>query len=261
MGLLNRGMTILDFDETYYAQKKLQKFPHERIDFQQMQHVSLYCEQESLTTIEKKLSRRKQKGVTFIGSGNYHYVTYLLLKEVKEPFTLILFDNHPDLGTNPNQRESILSCGSWVSYALSEILYLQKVVIIGPTTLISFPSRNPRVVLFPYDRNHHYSIKSILSVIHSQNVYISIDKDVLNPNEAVTNWDQGLMDIVTLSHFLENILKNKRVEGVDICGEMHLSPLEIVLPDYQSSINKNEKANITLLKTSLKFSSTEIRGA
>lgn len=62
MGLVNKGMTVLHFDETYKLQSKLQLFPHENIDFYDLQHVNLYCEQDSLTKIEQRLAERRKKG-------------------------------------------------------------------------------------------------------------------------------------------------------------------------------------------------------
>ena len=65
-------------------------------------------------------------GVHFLDNGNYHYLSYLFLREIDAPFTLILIDHHPDLraplfsadgaeetsaGTNHNN--CILSCGGW----------------------------------------------------------------------------------------------------------------------------------------------------
>lgn len=261
MGLAKSGITILHFDETYLMQRKLQKYTHEDIDLQQLQHTNLMCEQESLAAMESRLQNRSQKGITFIGNGNYHYVSYLLLKEVTKPFTLVLFDNHPDLGTEQDQADHLLSCGSWVSYALKEVPLLQKVVIIGPTTILPNHFHHPRVVLFPFDERHQYSIKSILSVIHTESVYISIDKDVLNTTEAVTNWDQGSMNMETLSHYLDYLFLYKQAEGIDICGEDHLSPIDAILPDGQTEIQKNESANIRILQKCMNRCHLQSRGA
>lgn len=258
MGLLRTGISIVDFDETYIVQKELQKYPHEEIDFQQMRHVNLYCENESLKLLRRRLQKRSHKGITFIGSGNYHYLTYLFLKEIEKPFTLVLFDNHPDLGT---ECETLLSCGSWVSYALKDIPFLQQVVIIGPTSVLRDQINHHQVTLFPFKNNHPYSIKSILSAIHTPNVYISIDKDVLNPNEATTNWDQGVMTLASLTDCLKVILSCKQVEGVDICGEAHLSPADLLLPDYQVIIQKNQTANLKILQTCLQAGYRQTRGA
>lgn len=261
MGLVRKGISVIHFDETYFAQTKLLQYPHEDLDFRQMQHVNLFCEEDSLTILQKQLQKRKQKGITYIGSGNYHYITYIILTEMTKPFTLILFDNHPDLGNDQGHEESLLSCGSWVSYALKEIPLLQQVVIIGPTTISQHHFNYHHVVIFPFDGRHHYALKSILSAIRTQNVYISIDKDVLNITEAETNWDQGVMNLSTLTYFLAAISKYKKIEGVDICGEEHLSPHDTVLPNYQAGFHKNEKANLAILKTCLKGSRQQTRGA
>jgi len=260
MGLLKNGMSILHFDETYFWQRGLQNHKHEDIDFTNMKHVNLYCEAESLQLLKNRLQKRNQKGITFIGSGNFHYVTFLLLKEITNPFTLLLFDNHPDLGEEQSQEQSLLSCGSWVSYALKEIPLLQKVVIIGPTAN-TFYSTNPRVIFFPFKGRHQYSIQSILSVIQTKNIYISIDKDVLNTTEAITNWDQGTMKLDGLTHYLEWLVHEKAVEGIDICGEAHLSPVHAFLPEYQAMIQKNETANLKILQACLIEKYQQIKGA
>ncbi|WP_462408794.1 arginase family protein [Neobacillus sp. Marseille-QA0830] len=261
MGLLRNGISILHFDETYFSQRRLQNYQHENIDLRNLNHVNLYCEEESLQTLTKRLHERKQKGITFIGSGNYHYVTYLLLKEITNPFTLLLFDNHPDLGTEQSHEQDLLSCGSWVSYALKEIPLLQKVVIIGPTTNITANTNHPQVIFYPFKGRHQYSIHSILSVIQTKHIYISIDKDVLNTSEAVTNWDQGSMKLDGLTHYLEWLAGEKQVEGIDVCGEARLSPVHAFLPEYQAMVQKNEMANIKILQASLHTKLQEIRGA
>ena len=50
-------------------------------------------------------------------------------------------------------------------------------------------------------------------------VYISIDKDVLNPASAATNWDQGSLSLWELEKLLAVILQKEQVVGIDICGE------------------------------------------
>ena len=50
-----------------------------------------------LMHIKRALNRRKIKGITFIGSGNYHYVSYFIIRRNKQAFTLILFDHHTDM--------------------------------------------------------------------------------------------------------------------------------------------------------------------
>ncbi|MBE3570743.1 MAG: arginase family protein [Bacillales bacterium] len=258
MGLVNKGMTVLHFDETYKLQPKLQIFPHESIDFYDLQHVNLYCEQDSLTKIEHRLAERRKKGMTLIGSGNYHYVTASLLKEIKEPFTLVLFDHHPDIGFS-DESGTLLSCGSWVSYALKHIPLLKKAVIIGPTSLKNQRTALPNATIFPYN-SHRTSSKMILSAIPTNTVYISIDKDVLKKTDAATNWDQGQMSLASLLHYLQELLQHKNVYGMDICGEAKLSPDHFFDLSFRDALRKNESANIKILQTCLKGAS-QLKGA
>ncbi|WP_442975290.1 hypothetical protein, partial [Salmonella enterica] len=49
-------------------------------------------------------------------------------------------------------------------------------------------------------------------------VYVSIDKDVLAPEVARTNWDQGVMDEATLAAALAELRHG--LVGADITGEV-----------------------------------------
>jgi hypothetical protein len=48
------------------------------------------------------------------GSGDFHYLTALLVERMPCPVTLVSFDNHPDWDRRPPRW----SCGSWTRRAL-----------------------------------------------------------------------------------------------------------------------------------------------
>ena len=50
-------------------------------------------------------------------------------------------------------------------------------------------------------------------------IYISIDKDVLSEDYAITDWDQGDMTIDEMISLLKDITKDRQIIGVDICGD------------------------------------------
>ena len=50
-------------------------------------------------------------------------------------------------------------------------------------------------------------------------LYISIDKDALNTQEAATNWDQGSLTFEQLAETLQALAQNRKILGIDICGE------------------------------------------
>ncbi|MGF9855338.1 arginase family protein [Bacillus paramobilis] len=249
MSLLYSGLTFLNFDDTYSLQNKLRSYSHEDIDFSHIEHSNLYCETSSLMRIKQELYRRKQKGITFIGSGNYHYVSYLLLKEIDEPFSLILFDHHTDMNLKEENEQTLISCGSWVSFALENNPKLKKVIMIGPSSLTIHSNDHSCVEVFPIDTSNEVSTHTILSHIHTNTIYVSIDKDVLDSKVAITNWDQGHMKLSTLLKYIHVIIRDKNVYGIDICGELPVYPSQLFLVKYTNAIKKNEEANLQILKS------------
>src|SRR5260370_6526738 len=55
------------------------------------------------------------------GSGDFHHLTAIFLRQVKEPFVVLSFDNHPDWDVRP----PFWSCGAWVNRALENPLVKQ----------------------------------------------------------------------------------------------------------------------------------------
>lgn len=246
-------VTILNFDDVYRTQSFCQKTDCEWIDLSDVRNANRYCETQSLAVIKKRLLNRNHKGVTFIGSGNYHYVSYLLLSEIQSPFTLVLFDHHTDMMAAPSPE--LISCGSWVLNAMKRLPLLRKVVIIGAKENLAVALSDEykkKVTLFTDQCTRWDSEKmknAIFSVIPTGNVYISIDKDVLNKSEAVTNWDQGNMRLTQLMHILQYIMVSKKICGVDVCGEQAHSPADYFRREYIQAARTNEKANKSILET------------
>jgi hypothetical protein len=62
-------------------------------------------------------------------------------------------------------------------------------------------------------------IPYLLSRIETEAVYITIDKDVLAREDAITNWDQGSMRLPYLIDLLKAITAKHRVIGADVTGD------------------------------------------
>ena len=144
-------------------------------------------------------------------------------------------------------EQTLISCGSWVSFSLRNNDNLKKVIIIGPSSLTI---HSPYVEIFPIDISHEVSIHTILSHIHTETIYVSIDKDVLDPKVTITNWDQGHMKLSRLLQFIHSLIMNKSIYGIDICGELPVYPSQLFLPKYKNAIQKN--ANLQILKQFMK---------
>jgi arginase family enzyme len=250
-GLVN----VLDFDYVYQAQSMFRDLDCSWIDCSDVMGANRYCELQALLEIKKRLLKGKKGSITFIGNGNYHYVTYLLLSEIQSPFTLVLFDHHSDLMASPSP--SLISCGSWVLHAIKRLPMLKKVVMIGVREDLgkAIPEEYKKKVAVFTAKESQWDcnpIKNrILSAIPTRDVYISVDKDVLDPMEASTNWDQGNMKLAQLIHLLQSIYENKQVCGMDICGEQSLSPADLFCREYIQGIRKNMRANQSIIENVL----------
>jgi arginase family enzyme len=248
MTLLQDGITFLNFDGTYEYQHRLTRhLSHQWIDFRTLRGTSLYCSPEAFCAIRRKLAAHPGHGLTFIGSGNYHYVALALMEELSQPFTLILFDHHTDL--NEGQLGSLLSCGSWVHQAIRRLPHLRQVIIIGPDprTAEQVPlSIRRHVVIIPDSRLPE--MRRLDQSIPTDHIRISIDKDVLSPEEARTNWDQGHLRLDELCRMIDFLARSKKTDGIDICGEWPTRPHEQFNPQAVACIHKNEAANLRIMR-------------
>lgn len=247
-----REITLFNFDDSLLMQESLQKYPHHWIDCTDILHTNGFCEEGSLREIRKRILREGVGPLTFIGNGNYHYVSYLLLEQIKQPFSLVLFDHHADM----MECESLISCGSWVRAALQDFPALQKIVIIGVNQEdYNMPqsSFHKRVLMIPEEKLRTVPLNILYNEIRSflrkeNNIYISIDKDVLYRTEAMTNWDQGSLSLVQLHLFLENLAQQYAVLGMDVCGEYRTTEEHSFKTSAGYSVQMNEIVNRSIIE-------------
>jgi arginase family enzyme len=197
--------------------------------------TDLYCDECAKKLLKEKINKMDTYGLHFIDSGNYHYISKLMLDKIKKPFVLVVFDCHPDM-KDPAFGE-ILSCGNWVKEAVDENENLIEAELIGvKDNLIGQDMKDYRnkvdfisleemekakslenVSTYIIDTINR--IKSVKNIDDRPSVYISIDKDVLAQSEVNTNWDQGNLSLRTVEDILSYLFHNDDVVGIDICGE------------------------------------------
>lgn len=242
-GTTDSGISLLNFDGTLQKQDLLRHYPGEWIDFSDLRGCRGFCTGDSLRKIRKRLRARKHRRVTLIGPGNYHYVTYLLLSEIRQPFTLVLFDHHTDLA--PGGDRPYLSCGSWVSRALETLPLLERVVIVGAN--VQDAGLPGKVAVISEREIRDMPPEDIVRAVRSSSpglpLYISVDKDVLDPDNAATDWDQGSMTLRQLIAVIRGLKRARPLAGADVCGEMPLSPVDLLSGERVRHLKKNERAN------------------
>ena len=215
------------------AEKKTKKIKW--LDCTQISGTDCYCDDDAVTAIREQIANagiKTAEGIHFFDNGNYHYMSKIWTDIVQEPFSLVIFDHHPDM--QAPRFGDILSCGSWVKKALDENKFIDNVVIIGVADhlvdeireeLASHPSgaRNDnhqnKVTFIRESEIANIQTNSLLTAHSSQPLYISIDKDALSHADAATNWDQGSLSLEHMKAIITEIAKDRRIIGVDICGE------------------------------------------
>ena len=251
-------MVVCNFSDVYKFQPfmdGLKRSGETRwLDLSQVPGTDCYCDDEAVETIRRRIADAgitDARGIHFFDNGNFHYMSKIWTDMVQEPFSLVVFDHHPDM--QEPRFGNILSCGGWVKKVLKENKFIDNVVIIGvadhladeikseiasqpadaASTMLS-TSRNdngaesndkitfireselPAVTL---EGRSPDRVHSTFHIPHSSHLYLSIDKDVLFPAYAATNWDQGSLDVATLKKIIAGLAASNRIIGVDICGE------------------------------------------
>lgn len=200
---------ILHFDDTYFYQENLRKKATIQVDLRFIKGTKFMCQAENLKSIERKIPF-VQSLISFIGKGDYHYISYIFLKRINEPFVLVVIDNHLDMKCSD---KNFIRCDSWVYNAgllgnLKEIFYInsQRIDKIFRT---NFP------------------------------IYLSIDKDIIEKRYLKTKWTQGVISPQQLINFISNLHSLNRIIGIDVCGEPELDIEEL---------KKSELINLSIIE-------------
>jgi len=206
--------------------------------------VNGYCSIEAQKMIKRACTTIRMPALSFLGSGNYHYLTYFLLQQINRPFSLVLFDFHSDMQAGIS--DSLLSCGNWVSFAMRDNPHMKQVFICGlseryipSVTLMS----SKQVHYFTEKKLHSYGWLSDFERLSRYPIYVSIDKDVFDLKFARTNWDQGSMNQDMMISFFELIFQKKELIGGDICGECSVDYSD---PSYLTDQKCNSDMNSCL---------------
>ena len=162
------------------------------VDLQGLEGTNAYCSDDAAAAVRRALWDIPAGGLHWIDTGDYHYLSLMFLEKVREPFALVLLDNHPD-DQAPAFDPECLSCGSWVDAARRSC----------PLMACDFWIR---------------SADDAPEIPEGLPVYVSLDLDVLSTAFVRTNWDQGEMSFLQLSDVLRRVCGGRRVIGADVCG-------------------------------------------
>ena len=215
------------------------------VEVQELPGSNCYCDGDAMETLRQKLEEFDADGIHFIDSGNYHYMSRIWLEKLNTPFRLVVFDNHTDM--QPPAFGGLLSCGGWVAASLEELPLLKEVLLVGPDQE-AFDQTEPvlreKVRFLSREKLGEMTLEEKVSFFEELTAelptYLSVDKDVLCPEDASSTWSQGEMTLEELCQFVKILLEKQDILGMDVCGECD--------PDACEGDHLNDLANRKLLE-------------
>lgn len=176
---------------------------------------------------------------TLYGSGDFHHLSALWIRQVEEPLTVVSFDNHPDWDVRPPRW----ACGGWVNRAL-ELPQVRKVSVWGcgnfecwwPGQLFgnrraeragtlevhawadnrSLKEQQRRGAIFRESWREEFA--RFAKGLAGARVYVTIDLDCLQASEAMANWENGRFAGDDLIWALGELRGCAQIVAGDICG-------------------------------------------
>jgi len=210
--------------------------------------LRLWSRDATLDVLKRRLPACGEAEAVFAGSGDFHHVTPILLERAIAaeggPVTLIHFDNHPDWVRFARGRH----CGSWVGRA-ARLPGVARVITVGVTSrdIGRAKAREGDLALVAEDRLDLFAwtapdggdevvlegrawptiaamgeeafLARLDAAIPTSKVYVTLDKDVLRREDAVTNWDQGQASLEFVLAAIGRIAAARRLIGADVVGD------------------------------------------
>jgi hypothetical protein len=242
-----QGICVFDFDQSITAQTEFLKQFQAKVSTKPLAQfqskLRFWCSPSCFAKVSNAMQMSQEGQFALLGSGDYHYLTLALLQQHQTPLTLVLFDNHPNW-LRPLQQ---YRCNTWV-YAAARLPQVERVVIVGLENgdlcgkkfqegdVESYLSK--KIILLPYSgveiainaqetlllqsqlkHSLKAGVQEILDAISTNKVYLSIDKDCLRAEDAVTNWGQGTLPLETLTTCIKAIGRHHTIIGADTVGD------------------------------------------
>lgn len=221
-------LCLHNFTGVYEKQDFYKDYPHKLFDDKALCGVRGYMDDKARKYLLEEIKERSNlSSIHLLDSGNYHHLSRVYLDLIKEPYNLVVYDNHTDMQFSA--FGNILSCGSWIADAYETLHNLNKIIVVG--------ANSSYIEECAFNKDKRVVFTDSISDVYLENllpIYISIDKDVLSSNEFISDWDQGSMSLAALKKEMEFLIDRFRVIGTDICGE----------PDISDEINISLSNNI-----------------
>ncbi len=191
--------------------------------------------------VERFFAEHEARLAPFVlyGSGDFHHLSALWIRRVRESLIVVSFDNHPDWDVRPPRW----CCGGWVNRAL-ELPQVRKLAVWGCGNFESWwpgqifgnrrAEREGRLDVHPWADDRPVAQQTrrgaifratwraefdrFVAELKGASVYVTVDLDCLQREEAITNWENGKFTLDDLVWAIGRLRRGARVIAGDLCG-------------------------------------------
>lgn len=212
----------------------------------------------SLRALAGRLGPHRRGDIYLYGSGDFHHLSHLLVSRLDQEVSVVHFDNHPDwtcfprtlgcgswvsrLLANPQVKRVVtigpcssdLSAPQLKSADLPALRSgrLEVFPLASATTFYAGPAFTAAgtqgstgiaadgLAWRGLDLDDFAAqMEDIAAGLPQTPLWITLDKDVLAPAEAATNWDQGRLGLDRVLQAITIFAGCRRLVGMDVCGD------------------------------------------
>lgn len=220
--------------------------------------LRLQAERGALAELEARLGPHRAGDIYFFGSGDFHHLALPLLARADRPVSVVHFDNHPDwtswppslncgswvaralehpdvlrvvtLGPDSSDLAMPQTKGAALrllregrlelhAFASMRTFYAGPAFHAPGATAHGGLNRDGLAWHGLQESDWHERIGEIASRLPEAPIWITLDKDVLTPSEARTNWDQGRLNLAEVLEAIAIFARQLPVIGMDVCGD------------------------------------------
>ena len=176
-----------------------------------------YVKKETITNQVNEVTKNLEgKILTIYGHGDFHHYTYGLCNTIaktrSDDYAYIHIDNHPDARYN---YDCTLGCGSFVRNILEEP-EAKTLFLLGNGSYLSeqYLTVEQKTLIDNTKRTTQRALKKI----PSQDVYVSMDLDILTRKEINTGYNQGKLKLNHMLNTIRTIKSEKNMISADMLG-------------------------------------------
>lgn len=223
------------------------------------------CTRRARQQFESYLRLTERDQLTFYGSGDFHHLSAALVAQWQTPLSLVVFDGHPDWDitapwhccgcwinevlAQPNVHKVVViglgrtDLHGWhILRGNLKALYQQKLelfptswqqskALFGPSAAlpgVSMTRRGLRTTIrwqTVAECGLPQIMRAVIERLPTRDVYLSLDKDCLTSDFALTNWETGALTLPALCGAIRELARAKDIVGADVTGEWSQGPI------------------------------------